>query len=141
MSDANKALVRRFYSVFNRGDLDEMESFIREDVIDHNPLPGQSPGLEGLKKVITMFRTAFPDIEIEVEDLVAEGDKVAVRALATGTHEGALMGYPASGQRATVNAIDIWVVKHEKLAAVWHVEELLYLMIQIGVVPPPPGEP
>jgi steroid delta-isomerase-like uncharacterized protein len=137
MSDANKALVRRFYEVFNSGRLDDLDTFVHHDVIDHNPIPEQFPGLAGLKAVITMYRTAFPDLRVDVEDLVAEGDKVAVRTLATGTHEGQLLGIPPTGRSATMTTIDIWIVKHGKLAAAWHVEELLYLLVQLGVVPFP----
>ena len=139
MSDANKAVVQRFYDVFNSGKLNELDSFVRENFIDHNPLPEQNPGLAGLKQVMAMFRTAFPDIKIDVRELMAEGDKVAVRTQATGTHEGPLLGLPATGKSATISAIDIFVVKDGKIAEAWHVEELLYLLVQMGAVPMPGG--
>jgi steroid delta-isomerase-like uncharacterized protein len=139
MSEANKALARRFYEAFNRSDMDALDGFVAPDFVDHNPLPGQAPGLQGLKDAMNMFRAAFPDMRIANEDFIAEGDKVVVRSSARGTNSGTLMGMPPTGKHAELAAIDIWAVKNGRLAEAWHVEELLQMMMQIGLVPPPPG--
>ena len=68
-------------------------------MVDHNPPPTTKPGLEGMKEMFHMFFNAFPDIHIEVEDLIAEGDTVVMRATTTGTHQGDFMGIPATGKR------------------------------------------
>lgn len=100
MSEANKALVRRFYDAANRGALDDFDDFVAPDFIDHNALPGQSPGVQGLKEGIGAFRAGFPDIHATIMDLVAEGDKVVVRTAAHGTHTGPLLGVPPTGKGA-----------------------------------------
>lgn len=139
MSEANKALARRFYEAFNRGDAAAFDAFVAQDFVDHNPLPGQAPGIQGLRDALNVFRTGFPDIEIVNEDVIAEGNKVVARSVARGTHTGPLLGIPPTGKPAQIHAIDIWTVKNGKLAEAWHVEELLQMMMQLGVVSAPGG--
>ena len=78
MSEANKALARRFYEAFNQRNMSALDAFVAQDFVDHNPLPGQAPGLKGLKDAMEIFRGGFPDIRITNEDFIAEGDKVVV---------------------------------------------------------------
>jgi steroid delta-isomerase-like uncharacterized protein len=139
MSEANKALVRRFYDAFNKGDLDALDAFVALDVVDHNPLPGQGPGLKGLKEAMGQFHAGFPDIRVRNEDLLAEGNKVVVRSVARGTNTGSMLGMPPTGKPVEIGAIDIFVVKDGKVVEAWHVEELLQMMMQLGVVPAPGG--
>lgn len=139
MSEANKALARRFYDGFNQGNFDAFNTFIATDFVDHNPVPGQAPGLKGLKDVMGIFRGGFPDMRVTPEDLIAEGDKVVVRSSARGTNTGAFMGIPPSGKHVEIAAIDVWRVRDGKLAEAWHIEELLQMMMQIGVVQMPSG--
>jgi steroid delta-isomerase-like uncharacterized protein len=139
MSEANKALVRRFYDALNKGDMDALDAFVAQDVVDHNPLPNQAPGLKGVKDAINVFRGGFPDIRVTNEDVLAEGNKVVVRSVGRGTNTGSMLGIPATGKQVEFGSIDIFVVKDGKLVEAWHVEELLQMMMQLGVVPPPGG--
>jgi steroid delta-isomerase-like uncharacterized protein len=139
MSEANKALAKRFYDAFNQGNLAAFDAFIAPDFLDHNPLPGQAPGLKGLKDAMGVFRAGFPDIRITNEDFIAEGDKVVVRSVARGTNTGPLLGVPPTGKPAEIGALDVWVIRGGKLVEGWHIEELLQMMMQIGLVPLPPG--
>ena len=89
----NKEIVRRFSDdLWDRGNLIAGDQVLAVDVIEHNPLPGQGAGREGHKQVVTLFRSAFPDLHVVTEDLLEEGDRVALRWRAEGTHRGDLMG-------------------------------------------------
>ena len=97
----NKALVRRlFEEVFPSGDLAAVHDLVAADIIDHDPLPGQPAGAEGIEYVITVMRTAQPDLRFTVDDLLAEADRVAVRWTMRGTNTDA---QPAAQWRARRN--------------------------------------
>ena len=99
MSDANKALTRRFIDeVFSKGNLAAVDELVADDFVDHSPPPDVPPDKVGMKQIVEMFRSAFPDLTVTVEDMVAEGDKVAVRVVTHGTHQGELMGIAATGR-------------------------------------------
>ena len=107
MSEENKAVVRRFTEVFQTGDLSTLDEVLASNFVDHNPFPEQAPGREGMKQLIGMMRTTFPDMAVSTEDMIAEGDRVVSRWSATGTHKGEFMGVPATGNKVTVTGIGI----------------------------------
>ena len=80
-----------------------MDELVADDFVDHSPPPDVSADKAGMKQIVQMFRTAFPDLKLTVEDTIAEGDKVAVRVVTSGTHKGELMGIPPTGQTVTFN--------------------------------------
>lgn len=136
-TEDNEALVRRLYEeVFNRGDLSTVDGLLAADYIDHTALPGTSPGPEGLKQFISMFRAAFPDLHFTIEDMIAAGDTVVVRQTYRGTHEGDLMGIPPTGKQVTITSIDIGRFAGGKLVEHWGATDSLGLLQQLGVVPP-----
>lgn len=136
MSEANKALVRRFYDeAFNKGNIAVLDELCAANFTDHNAAPGQAPGLEGVKRMITMYRIAFPDGQITVDDIIVEGDKVAVRSTMRGTHRGEFMGIAPTGKQVSVGGIDIVRVANGKAVEVWHMEDNLGMMQQLGAVP------
>src|SRR5215212_2456780 len=105
-AEENKAVVRRVYEeAFNQKNLDVLDELIAPEFTDHNPNPGQSPDLEGLKQFISSVHTAFPDHHVNVEDMVTEGDKVAARLGVSGTHQGEFLGIAPSGNQVTVTGI------------------------------------
>ena len=138
MSDANKATVRRFVQeLFVNGNLAIVDELVGDDFVDHTPPPGLPPGKAGLKQMATMFRAAFPDLAIGDTDLVAEGDKVVMRQVTTGTHRGDFMGISATGRTITVNEIHIVRLSGGKIVEHWGVEDNLAMMQQLGVVEGP----
>lgn len=139
MSEENKAIVRRFYEEFaNQGNLSVAEELVATDFVDHNPpSPDVAPGREGLKQVFAMFRSAFPDMALAVEDQIAEGDKVVTRLTFQGTHKGELMGVPPTGKTVTMSLIDIIRIKGSQLAEHWGESDTMGMMQQLGVVPAP----
>ena len=141
MSEANEAMMRRFYDeVVNKGNLAEIDERIAQDLIEHNPPPGVPSGPEGMKQSVAMFRAAFPDIHVTIHDVLAEGDKVVVRATASGTHRGELMGIPATERRIAVDEIHIVRCVDGKVVEHWGVEDSLGMMQQLGLAESPPRQ-
>ncbi len=135
--EENKALVRRWYESWNKGDRNALFALHSDDVKDHNPFSNQAPGLEGVKASLEMFLNAFPGVQLSLDILVAEGDLVADRSTATGTHKGELMGIPATGKTIKVTSSNIWRIKNGKITELWHIEDLAGMMIQLGVAKAP----
>ena len=138
MSEENKALARRFMDeVYNKGNLDFIDEVVAPNWVEHNPNTpeGMSGRVEDSKRFVEMYRNAFPDLHITVEDLIAEGDKVVMRWTARGTHQGELMGVPPSGNRVEVTGINIERLEGGKFVESWSNYDFLGLMQQIGAVP------
>jgi len=107
-TEDNKAVVRRMIEeIMNNHNVDSLGDFMAADLIEHNPAPKGKPGLEGMKDAMRMFFGAFPDLKIQIDDMVAEGDKVVMRATTTGTHQGDLMGIAATGKNISYGAIHV----------------------------------
>ena len=137
-AEENKAIVQRAVEAFNQGDSDAVDELFAADYVDHDPSrAGLPPGPEGVKQAWGAFRAAFPDLQGTIEDMIAEGDKVVVRGAVRGTHRGELMGIPATGKQVTVTLIDINRIEGGKLAERWAETDMLDMMQQLGVIPPP----
>jgi steroid delta-isomerase-like uncharacterized protein len=138
MSEQNKAAARKVYDAFNSGEVDSLDDVVAADSVDHDPQnPRAAEGREGLKKQIAMYREAFPDLHLTVEDQIAEGDMVVSRWTATGTHQGDLPGIPASGKSTTVTGIGIDRFEDGMIVEVWGNWDTLGMLQQIGAVPEP----
>jgi steroid delta-isomerase-like uncharacterized protein len=136
MSEENKAVARRFLEIFETGDLDALDEILAPDAVDHDPYnPYGREGLEGAKKTVAMYRQAFPDVHFEVEEQIAEGDKVATRWTGTGTHEGELMGMQPTGKKASVTGITIDRIEGGKIVEGWTNWDTLAMMQNIGAIP------
>lgn len=139
MSAENKATIRRFIEeAWNRGNLSVVDRIFSSDHVGHDPAnpPGfPPPGPDGVKGLVTMYRTAFPDAHFTIEDQIAEGDKVATRWRASGTHKGDLMGIAPTGRKVTVTGITIDHFDGVRNMESWSNWDALGLMQQLGVVP------
>jgi steroid delta-isomerase-like uncharacterized protein len=120
--------------IWGAGNLQTLESLFADDVVDHNAFPGQAPGREGIKETLVAYRAAFPNLTLTNDDIVVGSDRVVLRWTARGTHEGELMGIPASGAEVTMTGIDILRVENGKVVERWGEFNGLELMQQIGVV-------
>ena len=99
-AEENRALIQRFYDEgWNANNLDVYDELVTDDFVDHQAIPGLEPGREGFKMLNVMFRSAFPDVWVNVDQIVADDDKVACRWTSTGTHEGDLFGIPPTGNK------------------------------------------
>lgn len=136
MSEENKAILRRFYEeVFNRGNLAILDELGAPGFIDHNPSPGQAPGIEGVKQMFTAMRAAFPDMRVTVEDMLAEGDKVAAHTSFRATHRGEFMGIGPTGKEVTARVSDIVRFAEGKAVERWGVEDMSGLFQALGIPP------
>ena len=116
-AEENKAAVRHFWQDhLNTGNATLCENDFAARAVNHDPnSPPVPPGPEGMGQLIALYRTAFPDLTATVEDMVAEGDKVAYRLTFRGTHQGELMGMPATGKHVTYSGIGIDTVVKGRL--------------------------
>lgn len=138
-AEENKALVRRALEEhFNQGNLDLAEEIFAPDYVNHDPAtPDFGSGPEAANQAARLYRGAFPDAQITVEDQIAEGDKVATRWSARGTHQGELAGVPASGNRVEITGIQIDRIAEGKIAEGWINYDAMGMMQQIGAIPSP----
>jgi len=134
--EQNKALVRQFYDeVFNTGNVEHLDKYIAADAIDHEVAPGKpdpQPCQASVKEFLSVFRKAFPDLKVKVEDIIAEGDKVVARCTMTGTHKGEFMGMPATGKAFSIQFIDVIRLKGGKCVEHWGSSDNAGIMQQLG---------
>jgi hypothetical protein len=134
--------IRRLYDLINAGDINGFGRQLAENFIEHNENPGVPPTKAGVVQYFQIMVRAFPDLHMDVQDVIASGDKAVARVLVTGTHQGEFMGIPATGKTATVNLIDITRFGDDGLAREhWGVVDQLAMMQQLGVIPAAPPAP
>src|SRR5262245_17711346 len=133
-TEANKATYRRFMDeAFNSQQFDRVADYIAADMVEHTP--GLSSGATGVRRDVEMFAGAFPDMRVTIEDLIAEGDKVAARYYWTGTHRGTFADIAPTDVQVRVRGLDIWRLRDGKCIEHWNIEDNLGLMQQLGVIP------
>ena len=138
MSADNAAIVQRFvYEVINNGRYEVCDEIVAEDFLELDPLPGQSQGREGLKEVIAMMRTAFPDIHWVIDESISSGEKVVTRFTWTGTQHGDFLGIPATGRPVTVKGVVIDRLVDGRMTDSRILMDTFGMMMQLGVIPPP----
>jgi steroid delta-isomerase-like uncharacterized protein len=130
----NKALVRRFYEeVWDKGNLEVCDEVFAEEYVRHDLRPTEpAPGPEGQKQIAADFRSAFPDLRVEVDILVAEDDCVVGRWTASGTHRGPWGPVEPTGRRVTFSAVNIFRFENGKVAEIWNHRDDLGLREQVG---------
>src|ERR671917_960884 len=115
MSEQNKTLARRsFEDLFSRGNHDTANEILSADFLDHLPRE-EERGIEELKRYVGIYRSAFPDIQDTVEEIVAEGDKVVVRWRSRGTHQGEFMGVAPTGRHVTFPGMRLFRIAENKM--------------------------
>ena len=136
--EQNKAIIRRVWDeMTNQRKLDLVDELFADDYVVHVNVPGMEVirGRDAFKQALPALYTAFPDLHETIEDMVAEGDKVVVRTSWTGTHQGEWMGVAPTGKKVAVTAIAINLFVNGKMVEGWREDNLLGLMIQLGVIP------
>ena len=137
MSEANKALVRRWLAEMDKRNLHIVDELVAVDYIDHNPpIPDLAPGREGVKQANALLLIAFPDATHTIEDQIAEGDKVVTRMTVRGTFVGEYLGIPPNGKQITVVGIMIHRIAGGQLVEHWAIADNLSCFQQLGVIPP-----
>jgi steroid delta-isomerase-like uncharacterized protein len=140
MSDTNqlRSLARQLLEDdISRGDVVVAERIIHPDFVDHTNPPGMQHGLAGHNAIVALFRAAFPDQWWQIEDLIAEDDKIVARTTMTGTHRGDFFGIPPTGRSVTLSGVHIMRVADGRVIEHWGSNDDLGLMRQLGVIPEP----
>lgn len=137
MSEArNKEVTRRFSAeVWGENNAALADELLAPDLVEHTPFPSQTPGLAGHKQVLAMFRAAFPDLRVTVDDVIAEGDLTMLRWHGEATHTGQLMNIPPTGKRVTITGLDVLRFENGKIKERWAEMDAFGLMRQLGVIP------
>jgi len=135
------AATRRAYDLLNAGDIDGFGGLLADDFVEHEETPGLAPNKEGVLEFFRMYRAAFPDLQMSAEEVLVGGDKTVTRARVSGTHQGEMMGIPATGKSIDVKLIDIMQFNDAGLICEhWGLSDMLSMMQQLGVVPEDPSE-
>ena len=141
MTEANKALIRRYREIYNNSEMDKLEEVLAPDFVPHAAMPGMPwNGLESARQIHMMTKSIFPDLHVETNDLIAEGDKVVERWTQTCTHTGApffVGNVPASGKAVRTTGISIYRIENGKIAEHWAEMDFLGVLQQVGVIPAP----
>ncbi len=138
LQEQNKAVIRRLNKeVWNEGNVAVLDEVFAADFVDHTAPPGSTPGREGIKQLFTMFSAAFSDASATMNDLIAEGDKVAWRWTFRGTHIGPFMGIPATGKTITLTGITIDRFADGMIVERWNQADFMGLMQQLGMMSAP----
>ena len=131
----NKAVYRQFIEeVANRGNFAAADELLADDIVEYENLPdGLPPNGDGIRRLFQMLRTAFPDFNITIEDLLNDGDKVIARVTLRGTHRGEFLGLPPSGRSIAYEAIDISRIVDGRMVEHWGIPDYLTLFRQLGI--------
>lgn len=134
IAEEHKRLARRAYGVLSTGAVDELDQVVAPEFVDHRP-DGTRQGLAELKAQVAELRAGFPDLVCSIDELTAQGERVAVQYRLSGRHRGTYQGAPATGKRIAVESIDILRIAGGKVVERWTQPDDLRLYQQIGVVP------
>lgn len=142
VEEKNTAAVKRFYDeVMGKGDMKAIDALVADNFVDHFTPDPKIPGNKaGLTQVMTAMRTAFPDLQMTIDDIIAKGDKVWVYSTMRGTNKGEFMGMPATGKKVEVKGVDIVRFENGKAAEHWGLNDDYTMMQQLGVIPAPGQE-
>jgi steroid delta-isomerase-like uncharacterized protein len=130
--EANAAALGKFAEAVNTGDYNLLGDVVAADCVDHDPGPGQVPGPDGYRALFTEMRRAFPDMKVEVAELVADEEAIAFAYTLTGTQNGPLMGIAPSGKKVKIRGLQISKFRDGKMVERWGSSDQLGILQQIG---------
>jgi steroid delta-isomerase-like uncharacterized protein len=129
---ANKKNISLWYDAFSKKDPALLDRILSKNWVDIPPAPDQPPGPAGARQILMDLTTTFPDLDIKIEDVLQDGNKVIVRSKISGTQRGALMGFPAKNRKMSIQAVDIHEFKDGKIVRTWHTEDWMSGFHQLG---------
>jgi len=136
-TEEHKAAYRRIIEAVNAGNFGSLDALFAADMVDHNPVPGQVPGLAGFKQWMATVRHSFPDLRGTVGHVLAEGDLVAGRVTWRGTQAGPFAGAAPTGQSVAFEAYHIARFEGGKVAEWWGTADIFGALAQLGALPVP----
>lgn len=136
MSEHNKNIARDYFNAFAKQDRTWLDQHVAPNYVRRDTtLPFEVRGPEGVMKLGDLLLGAFSEVDLDIQDVVAEGDKVLVRLIFRGVHSGPLGDYPPSGRRFEVGVLDLFRFENGKIAEQWPAIDNLGLQQQIGLIP------
>jgi steroid delta-isomerase-like uncharacterized protein len=132
--EENKQIVRRYQEIYNSNNLDALIDVVSENLLTPKIMSGLPHGIEGAKAAHRIMLEGFPDYQTTIDDLIAEGDKVAARITMAGTHTGSFMGIPPTGKHVTFTGMYIARIEDGKIVEHWSEEDSVSLLQQLGVM-------
>jgi steroid delta-isomerase-like uncharacterized protein len=133
--EAHKELIRRYQQILNDGDLDALDTVVATDIRMPTAFPGFPPGLEGARAIAAANIQMCPDFHVAIEDLVAEGDRVAAFITITGTHTRDMLGIPPTGKAWSAAGMSLFRIANGKIVEHRGVGDILSILQQIGAFP------
>lgn len=131
-----KEIAKKVYEAFESGKTTDLGNYVANDLKEHIPDPAvKSTGIQFLKDQIELYHSAFPDMKIKINEAFGDGERLTVYVTVSGTNTGSLLGISATNKKVTVNSIDIFKFKDEKITEHWGIYDGLSMMTQLGVVP------
>lgn len=130
--DARELVARLHAELFASRDLAPLERYFAPDVVSHDMPPGFPPGIEGVRRFFETFHSAFPDIEVTVDEIVADGERAAVATTIEGTHTGELLGIAPTGRRVSIRGIDLVRVVGGRIVEHRGLTDTIGLLRQLG---------
>ena len=135
-TEVNKAVERRVFEEINKGNLGVIDELFAPEYVYHGPAGMEAKGPEGFKQLMTITRVGFPDWNMEIKDMIAEGDMVATRATYSGTHKGEFRGIPPTGKHFSMAAQVMVRFVDGKEVEAWGLGDMVAMLQQLGVAPP-----
>ena len=132
--EENKKIVRRYQEIYNSNDLEALGEVVSDNILTPKIMSGIPRGMEGAKAAHRIMLAGFPDYQTIIDDLVAEGDKVAARITMSGTHTGSFMGIPGTGKHVSFTGMYIARIVDGKIVEHWGEEDGVSLLQQLGVL-------
>jgi steroid delta-isomerase-like uncharacterized protein len=128
-------LARRYFAIVSTGDLAALEELLAPDFVQHTT--GVPPGRGGATAMLALFRRGFPDLQVTVDWLLADGDRVVIRSRTEGTHEGTFLGHPPSRRRFAATGIDVLRFADGRIVERWNEFDTFSMLQQLALVPVP----
>ena len=135
-SSTDVQVARLWYAAFNTKDAAIIDRIVDDRWVDIPSPPGTLPGPQALRKTFAAFTTAFPDLHLEIEDVIQDGSKVVIRTTMTGTQAKDFFGVASRGRRLSIQAVDIHEIRDGKIVRTWHTEDWMTGLRQLGVTGP-----
>jgi len=135
MSEDLKAIGHQLAELWNTGNLSIADEIFANDFVNHDPSRPEVTDIEGYKKYLTETRSGMPDFKVDIEDMVAEEEKLASRYTVSGTFQNDFFGIPATGKKATWTGINIYRFASGKIVEAWWNKDTLTMLQQLGVIP------
>lgn len=135
MPEEHNGIVARFEVAFAANDVATVDELCAPDLVDHNPLPDQKPGLIGFKETMSMYKGFFPDTTSTFSTSSVRGDLVAAHWMVSGTHQAEYFGIPATGRKVTAEGMNVYRLVDGRITDVWTQFDGLGVLQQLGALP------